>query len=165
MKYSSWPGIPVRATTCAANNERTVGRRTQHHVITRNDVLTRCIDIIDCEAFGNPSHLVSSRPSQFSADNGACKAEAGGVVIVRTRFCRRFWPLLDPGQGARQLVEPADGGSDDHAGGPGIAESPLPPPLTQGLGLWQTKRQRARVSNLSSLGYDLSVGGHAMIRV
>jgi hypothetical protein len=72
---------------------------------------------------------------------------------------------VGPRAGARQLVEPADGGSDDHAGRPGMAESPLPPPLTQGSGLWQTKRQRARVSNLSSLGYDLSVGSHAMIRV
>ena len=122
-------------------------------------------DIIDCEAFGNPPHLVSSRPSQFSADNGACKAEAGGVVIVRTRFCRRVLASVGLRAGARQLVEPADGGSDDHAGGPGMAESPLPPPLTQGSDLWQTKRQRARVSNLSSLGYDLSVGSHAMIRV
>ena len=43
MKYSSWPGIPVRTITCAGNNERTVGRITQHHVRTRNDVLTGCI--------------------------------------------------------------------------------------------------------------------------
>jgi hypothetical protein len=166
MKYSSWPGIPVRAITCAGNNERTVGRRTQHHVITRNDVLTGCIGATLSIAKLLATPLTSCRRARASSLRITRLAGGGRWrFIVRTRLCRRFWPLLHPRQGHVNSSNRPTAGPTITPGDRGWANRRCPPPLMQGPGLWQTKPQRARVSNLSSLGYDLSVGSHAMIRV
>ena len=167
MKYSSWPGIPVRTITCAGNNERTVGRRTQHHVRTRNDVLTGCIG-----ATLSIAKLLATPLTSCRRDRASSVRITGLAGLRQVAFYRQDPPLpkalasVGPGAGVR--VDSLNGltaGPTIAPGDRGWANRRCPPPLTQGSGLWQTKRQRARVSNLSSLGYDLSVGSYAMIRV
>src|SRR5258708_37733023 len=101
MKYSSWPGIPVRTITCAGNNERTVGRRTQHHVITRNDVLTGCIGATLSIAKLLATPLTSCRRARASSlrITGLARRRQVALLSSGPAFAEGFWPLLDPGQG------------------------------------------------------------------
>jgi hypothetical protein len=83
-------------------------------------------DIIDCEAFGNPSHPASSRPSEVSDDNGVQGRGRCRVVVQEPHLPKVLAPCGSPEQDARQLVERADGRSGHRAGGAEKGESPLP---------------------------------------
>src|ERR1700732_5092553 len=102
MKYSSWPGIPVRTITCAGNNERTVGRRTQHHVRTRNDVLTGCIGAtLSIAKLLAPPHTPARRARASSV------RMTGLAGLRQVAFYRQAPPLpkalasVGPGAGGR----------------------------------------------------------------
>src|SRR5689334_7469441 len=91
---------------------------TQHHVRARNDVWIECIgaDDIDCEAFGNCSHLASSRSGQFSKGKWGCRVVVGGLLSVAVAPVRL-------GVGGMQLVEQADSRCENHARMGGMGES------------------------------------------
>src|SRR6267154_4408270 len=119
MKYSSCPGIPVRTITCAGNKERTVGRRTQHHVRTRNDVLTGCIG-----ATLSIAKLLATPLTSCRRDRASSVRITGLAGLRQVAFYRQAPRLpkalasVGPGAGVR-LVERADGRSDNRTGGPG----------------------------------------------
>ena len=125
---SSWPGIPVRAKSCAGENERTATGTTTP-VRMRYDVCIRSIerDIIDCEAFGNQSHLVPLPKPVFwgIAVSRRVERSSGAASAGRSRL---YW---DPEQRAHQLPERGDGRCENRAGKPGMSESPLPLPLAR----------------------------------
>ena len=97
---------------------------TQHHVRMQNDVWTGCIGatLSIVKLLATPSHLVSSRPRQFSEGNRGRKRRWVAFCHQEPHL-QKVLASMGPGQGARQLVERADGKFENHAGGQGMGES------------------------------------------
>jgi hypothetical protein len=130
---------------------------TQSHLSLRNDVRTGCIGAtLSIVKFLTtpltPRHRARARFLIVSGFQG----RGGWRSVIRSRICRRFWPLWDRGTVRVNSLNGTMAGPRITPGDQGTANRPCLSSDARGEGLGQTKRRKARASSHSGPGYDFS---------